>query len=120
MTEIKNKKQKDFMDMLINFLQKLLHVLKDFCCISENFIIGVLLRKIVNWHDKRRGHYISRKEIKQLKEKNELLKKKLTQMQSSRLSDLEELKGQVEMANRTIDNLRNDLDKLSNEVKILN
>ena len=120
MTEIKNKKQKDFMDMLITFLQKLLHVLKDFCYISENFIIGVLLRKIVNGHDKRRGHYISRKEIKQLKEKNELLNKKLNQMQSSHLSDLEELKGQVKIANRTIDNLKKDLDRLSNEVENLN
>ena len=79
-----------------------------------------MLRKIVNWHDKRRGHYISRKEIKQLKEKNELLKKELNQMQSSHLSDLEELKGQVEIANRTIDNLKKDLDRLSNEVKNLN
>ena len=120
MTEIKNKKQKDFMDMQTTFLQKVLHVLKVFCYISENFLIGVLLRKIVNWHDKRRGHYISRKEIKQLKEKNVILNKKLNQMQSSHLSDLEELKGQVEIANRTIDNIRNDFVRLNNEVKDLN
>lgn len=109
---------KFFMGMLYTFLQEVRHTLKDFCQAFEDIVVGIMLRKVVDWHDKRKGQYISREKINSIKNTNIYLKQKIEEIQS--MYNLNNLKTQVETTNKAISKLNADLRKLREEVNKLN
>lgn len=111
---------KFFMGMLNTFLQEVRHTLKDFCHSVEDIVVGIMLRKVVDWHDKRKGQYVSREKINSIKNTNCFLKQIIEEIQSKQMSNLNNLKTQVETANNTISKLNADLKKLRKEVNELN
>ena len=125
------KNQETFTDRLIVFFRKafkrickgiiwickwISHTCYKFLYYSENFIIGGLLRKIVYWHDKKRGQLFSLKEFERLKKDNEVLRGRIKELQGKLLSDYEHLNKRVEDAKADYKTL---LEKLNKKVKSL-